>query len=111
MIAIFCLAMLGWSQFALASYSCPMDEPKMASLHAPQSAGGMQQKPGVLCKLHCDKSAPSQASHVPAPVFALLYTAARVEQPAPIEAFAQDRPCRLAGAFPPLRIRHQSFRN
>lgn len=98
----------------MASYSCLADAPKMASMHGMQSdcAGDMHQKPSLLCKVHCEKSAPSShAPDVSTPILALLYTALPVEQPALFETAFNGRQPGLTGTFPPLRIQYQSFRN
>ncbi len=114
LVAVFCVAMLGWSQFAVASYSCPQEAPKMDSPHSMQSdcAGDMHRNPSLLCKVHCDKSAPSShARDISAPALAVLYTAMLIEQPELFETSVHYHQNILAGAFPPLRIQYQSFRN
>jgi hypothetical protein len=106
-ITVFCVAMLGWTQLAEASYACPQDAPKMTAIQS-DCAGNMHQKPSMLCKAHCEHSSPSpHAPDVAAP--ALICMATTVPVPGAIKISAQDR-LAYPDRSPPLRIQYSVFR-
>ena len=108
--AFLCIVTLGWTQFATASYNCPMEMP---SIH-PMSMGGMHHmQPGstLLCKAHCEKPVQSATPHSPVAIFSLLFTVLPAIQPVTTVAVAQIQPVRLTNSSPPLRIQYQTFRN
>ena len=114
LIAIFCVAMLGWSQFAVASYTGMQDVPKMASMQGmqPDCAGGMHEKPSILCKVHCESSTPSpQAMDLAEPILPMLCMTASLDAPwhDMLKTSISNRYSQ-SGAPPPLRIQYQVFR-
>ena len=114
LIAVFCVAMLGWSQFAVASYTGMQDVPKMASMQGmqPDCAGGMHEKPSILCKVHCESSTPSpQAMDMAETILPMLcMTASPVVPGHDLRNTSAPNSYSQSGAPPPLRIQYQVFR-
>lgn len=111
LIAVLCVAMLAWTQFAVVTYACPMDAPEMTSIGMQSDcAGDMHQKPSMLCEAHCDHSSPSpQAPDVADQAALCMAATLAVPAPGSAKAFAHDQLV-YPDSSPPLRIRYRVFR-